>query len=150
MANAELGLEIKKVPKKIRRKKVEDLLEKLGLKEYGHKYPFELSGGQRQRVAIARALALDPQILLMDEPFSALDSLTREQMQNLILQLWREKEFTSVLVTHSIEEAVFLGEKIVILSEGPGRIIKIVENRRSGDKGFRNSPDFYNSVPNSI
>ena len=80
----------------------------------------------------------------MDEPFSALDSLTREQMQNLILQLWREKEFTSVLVTHSIEEAVFLGEKIVILSEGPGRIIKIVENRRSGDKGFRNSPDFYN------
>ena len=144
MANAELGLEIRKVPKQVRRAKVLSLLEKLGIKDYRENYPFELSGGQRQRVAIARALSLEPEILLMDEPFSALDSLTREQMQQLILELWQEKHFTYIMVTHSIEEAVFLGEKIVILSEGPGKIIKIVNNKASGDKSFRNSPDFYN------
>ena len=132
------------MPKQIRRAKILSLLERLGIKEYSEKYPFELSGGQRQRVAIARALSLEQEILLMDEPFSALDSLTREQMQKLILELWQEKHFTYILVTHSIEEAVFLGEKIVILSEGPGRIIRIVDNKQSGDKGFRNSPDFYN------
>ncbi|NLT95868.1 MAG: ABC transporter ATP-binding protein [Clostridia bacterium] len=143
LANAELGLEIRKIPKQVRRAKVLALLEKLGIKDYRDKYPFELSGGQRQRVAIARALSLEPEILLMDEPFSALDSLTREQMQELILELWHEKHFTYILVTHSIEEAVFLGEKIVILSEGPGKIVKIVDNKTSGDKDFRNSPDFY-------
>ena len=111
MANAELGLEIRKVPKQVRRAKVLSLLEKLGIKDYRENYPFELSGGQRQRVAIARALSLEPEILLMDEPFSALDSLTREQMQQLILELWQEKHFTYIMVTHSIEEAVFLGEK---------------------------------------
>jgi len=144
LANAQLGLEIKKMPKQASREKVLNLLEKLSIKEYASKYPFELSGGQRQRVAIARALALEPEILLMDEPFSALDSLTREQMQRLILELWQEKRFTFILVTHSIEEAVFLGEKIVILSEGPGRIVEVVANKNPGDKGFRNTPDFYN------
>lgn len=143
LANAELGLEIKKVPKEIRKEKVLALLNKLGLQDYYEKFPFELSGGQRQRVAIARALALEPEILLMDEPFSALDSLTREQMQKLIIELWQENHFTFILVTHSIEEAVFLGQKIVILSEGPGRIVQVLENKKSGEKDFRNSPDFY-------
>jgi len=144
MANAELGLEVRKVPKKSRKEKVNKLLEQLGIKEYASKYPFELSGGQRQRVAIARALALEPEILLMDEPFSALDSLTREQMQKLILYIWQQRQFTFVLVTHSIEEAVFLGEKIVILSEGPGKILEIVDNKNSAEKAFRDTLEFYN------
>lgn len=144
LGNALLGLEIKNTPKQKREKKVFNLLEKLGIREYAHKFPFELSGGQRQRVAIARALALEPEILLMDEPFSALDSLTREQMQKLILDLWQERHFTFILVTHSIEEAVFLGEKIVILSEGPGRIVEIVENKNLGDKKYRNTLEFFN------
>ncbi|KJS88112.1 MAG: ABC transporter ATP-binding protein [Peptococcaceae bacterium BICA1-8] len=144
MANAELGLEVRKAPQKERKEKVSNLLEQLGIKEYALKYPFELSGGQRQRVAIARALALEPEILLMDEPFSALDSLTREQMQKLILHIWQERQFTFVLVTHSIEEAVFLGEKIVILSEGPGKILEIVENKNPAEKAFRDTLKFYN------
>jgi len=144
LANAQLGLDIKKMTKQDSKEKVLNLLAKLGIKEYAHKYPFELSGGQRQRVAIARALALEPQILLMDEPFSALDALTREQMQRLILELWEERHFTFILVTHSIEEAVFLGEKIVILSEGPGRIVEVVDNKNPGSQEFRNTLQFYN------
>ncbi|MGI6225978.1 MAG: ABC transporter ATP-binding protein [Peptococcales bacterium] len=148
LANTSLGLEIKKVSKGESKKKALDILESLGISEYAYKYPFELSGGQRQRVAIARALAMEPEILLMDEPFSALDALTREEMQELILRLWQEKGFTFILVTHSIEEAVFLGEKIVILSESPGAIVEVVNNKSLSEKAFRNTLDFYQQCTN--
>ena len=143
LANAELSLAIRGVPKKIRRSKVEGILTALGLGENINKFPMQLSGGQRQRVAIARALAQDPQVLLMDEPFSALDALTRESLQEMVLELWQDRLLTMVLVTHSIEEAVYLGEKIVVLTKQPGRIKEIIDNRGSGVKEFRQSSDFY-------
>ena len=87
-----------------------------------NKYPHELSGGMRQRVAIARTLILHPRIILMDEPFGALDPHTRQQMQNLLMQLWRDVEATVFFVTHSIEEAVYLGDRVFIFSRGPGRL----------------------------
>ncbi|MFZ5942706.1 MAG: ABC transporter ATP-binding protein [Bacillota bacterium] len=141
--NAELGLMIRGVPKADRKQKVYSLLRSLGIEEHNHKYPAQLSGGQRQRVAITRALAQEPQILLMDEPFSALDALTREQLQELVLEIWRERLLTLVMVTHNIEEAVFLGGKIIILSSQPGRIIKIINNTASGVDAFRESKEFY-------
>lgn len=143
LENAELALTLRKVPKKIRRERVLNILSDLGLNKHLKKYPTQLSGGQAQRVAITRALALEPSFLLMDEPFSALDALTREQLQSLILRLWKEREMTLLLVTHSIEEAVYLGQKIVIMSSQPGKIIKIINNENSGDKLYRKSPEFY-------
>ncbi|MFQ5692711.1 MAG: ABC transporter ATP-binding protein, partial [Nitrospinota bacterium] len=103
--NAALGLRIRGVPSRERGRRVGAILEELGIAEVADRYPHQLSGGQRQRVAIARALALDPDLLIMDEPFSSLDALTREAHQNLLLSLWREKGVTLVLVSHSIEEA---------------------------------------------
>jgi len=144
MSNAELGLLIRKIPRERRRERVLHLLETLNIREQINKFPSQLSGGQQQRVAIARALAQEPQVLLMDEPFSALDALTREQLQNIMLNLWREKNLTYVLVTHSIEEAVFLGEKIVVLSAQPGRIVEIINNKNSGWDFYRKSQEFYN------
>lgn len=144
-ANAELGLLIKKTDKEKRQREVLNLLKKLGLAEHLDKYPSQLSGGQRQRVAIARALAQRPKLLLMDEPFSALDALTRERLQNTILELWRDKELTYILVTHSIEEAVFLGEKIIVLSPQPGKITKTIVNSKSGSDFYRKSQEFYDN-----
>lgn len=144
-ANAELGLLLKNVNKEKRQREVMSLLDRFGLIEHLDKYPTQLSGGQRQRVAIARALAQRPQILLMDEPFSALDALTREQLQNTILELWRDKELTYILVTHSIEEAVFLGEKIIVLSPQPGKITKTFVNSTSGSNLYRKTKEFYDN-----
>ncbi len=97
-------------------------LEAVGLGKHGGKYPHQLSGGQRQRVAIARTLAVRPRIILMDEPFGALDRVTRWEMQDLLVSLWRERETTVFLVTHDIAEAVFLGDRVYIFSRGPGTI----------------------------
>ncbi|MBC7335333.1 MAG: ATP-binding cassette domain-containing protein, partial [Clostridia bacterium] len=119
------------------------ILEELGLGEFLSSYPAQLSGGQRQRVAIARALALRPDILLMDEPFSALDALTREGLQELIRKIWQKQRLTMVLVTHSIEEAVYLGQKIVVLTPRPGRVVRVVENPEVGSAGFRHSEVFH-------
>jgi NitT/TauT family transport system ATP-binding protein len=102
-------------------------LEAVGLSAHATKYPHQLSGGQRQRVAIARTLALRPDIILMDEPFGALDRVTRWEMQDLLVALWREKETTVFLVTHDIPEAVFLSDRIYIVSQGPGTIVEEVE-----------------------
>jgi NitT/TauT family transport system ATP-binding protein len=106
-------------------------------------YPSQLSGGQRQRVAIARSLVTKPDLLLMDEPFSALDAMTREALQNLLLRIWKEREFTFLMVSHSIEEAVFLGRRIVVLSERPGHILKTLDNPGTGEESFRLSDEFH-------
>lgn len=121
---------------------VEQLMQRLGLLESRHKYPNQLSGGQKQRVAIARALSVTPRLLLMDEPFSALDALTREEMQELFLQLQEEWRVTTILVTHSLEEALFLGDQIIVLSKGPAHVLASFENPSAG---MRNNPDISRS-----
>ena len=113
--NAGIGLEIHGLPANDRRPLIDEMLGQLGLRELRHRYPRELSGGQQQRVALARTLLLDPRLLLLDEPFSSLDALSREELQDLLLDLLSRRSISTVLVTHSIEEAVYLGDSIGIL-----------------------------------
>ncbi len=116
-----------KLPKEEQRKRIESLLEMVGLdRKFWSYYPKELSGGMQQRVAIVRALALDPPLLLMDEPFGALDDLTRKSMQMLLLDIWSKTGKTVLMVTHSISEACFMSDRVVVLSHRPGRIVRIV------------------------
>lgn len=141
--NVALGLKIRKEDKEILSKKVEDIISKLGLEKHKHNYPSQLSGGQQQRVAIARALTVGPDLLLLDEPFSSLDAISREILQNILLQIHLEEKMSLLLVTHNIEEAVYLGQKIVIMEPSSGRIVHILENPHFGDKDFREKLDFY-------
>ena len=107
--------------------RAQQLLEMIGLKDFGHKRPHELSGGMQQRVSIARSLLHDPDILLMDEPFSALDALTRDEMSFELLRIWNERPKTVVFVTHSIQEALLLSDRIVVMSARPGRVADIID-----------------------
>ncbi|UZG44677.1 ABC transporter ATP-binding protein [Caldimonas thermodepolymerans] len=107
--------------------RAQELLQMIGLKDFGHKRPTELSGGMQQRVAIARSLLHDPDILLMDEPFSALDALTRDEMSFELLRIWGERPKTVVFVTHSIQEALLLSDRIVVMSARPGRVAEIID-----------------------
>ena len=141
--NAELGLKIRHFSSEERRERTEQALVQVGLQDFASSYPSELSGGMRQRLALARALALDVDLLLMDEPLSSLDALLREALQDTLLELWRTRGYTQVLVTHSIEEAVFLGRRIVVLGSRPGHVVAIVENPEMGELEYRQTPIFY-------
>ncbi len=124
--NIAFGLEIKKLSKPQINEKVGALLEMLNLQDFRERYPKDLSGGMRQRVAIARVLALDSPIMLMDEPFGALDSLTRRNLQDELLRIWTEFKKTIIFVTHSIEESIYLADRIVVMTYRPGKIKKQV------------------------
>lgn len=141
--NVLLGLKIKHSAPENEKSNIDYILEQLGLQELRFKYPGQLSGGQRQRVSIARSFVLKPDILLMDEPFSALDAITREETQELFFKVWKANTVTTVFVTHSIEEAVFIGKVIAVMSRSPGRITTILENPLSGLDDLRFSDVYY-------
>ncbi len=122
--NVAFGLQLAGMDKAERHAIARRLIRKVGLEGAEQRFIWQLSGGQRQRVGIARALAADPQLLLLDEPFGALDAFTREQMQTLLLTLWRDTGKQILLITHDIEEAVFLASELVLLSPGPGRVVE--------------------------
>ncbi|MGN6719665.1 MAG: ABC transporter ATP-binding protein [Candidatus Binatia bacterium] len=122
VSNVEFGLEIDGVPREERRARADKYLELVGLKGFENYYPHQISGGMQQRVGIARALSKKPEILLMDEPFGAVDAQTREQLQEELLKIWAQTETTVVFVTHSIDEAIYLSDRVVVMQARPGRI----------------------------
>ena len=124
--NIILGVKIKGQPRE--EEYYDYILKQLGIDQLLDRYPKELSGGQQQRVAIARAFLLKPDILLMDEPFSALDAISREELQELFLKIWQEHNVTTVFITHSVDEALYLGSKIVVFSDAPGKILGVFDN----------------------
>jgi ABC-type nitrate/sulfonate/bicarbonate transport system ATPase subunit len=146
--NVELGLRIRQfyglgvldLPAKER---VMFWLDRLGIAALRDKYPGQISGGQRQRAAIARTLVVQPDVLLMDEPFSSLDALTREDLQNVVMELQQEMDITTVMVTHNIEEAVLLGRQILVLGQPPTRVPLVVNNACEDVTAFRQAPEFY-------
>lgn len=137
--NIMLGLTIKH---KSRAKLPQNLITSLRLDKLLERYPKELSGGQQQRVSLARAFALNADLLLMDEPFSALDAITREEMQDVFINLWQKQNVTTVLVTHYVEEALYLGQKIVVMTNSPGKIYKTIDNPLFADRNFRERIQF--------
>lgn len=146
--NIGFGPMMKGTPKTEVDRTVKHLLETVGLKDFADKAIYELSGGMQQRVALARCLANDPDVILMDEPLGALDALTREKMQSLVLKLWKETGKTIILITHSVEEALFLGEKLFVMAPRPGRIKKQYElpfaeaGLTQNPREIKASPDF--------
>ena len=125
---------------------VEDLLYELDLHSHRNSFPSQLSGGQKRKLGLARALAVDPEILLMDEPFVSLDEFTRESLQDKVLKLWQGRDLTMLLVTHDIEEVAFIGRKIAILSQAPASVKNYIENENMGTVEFRRSEEFYRVV----
>lgn len=146
--NITLPLEIMKVDKKEQERRADKLLELVGLSKFKDKYPWQLSGGMQQRVAIARALAMEPEILLMDEPFSALDEFSRERLNEELLSIWSKVRNTVVFVTHSIPEAIFLSDRVFVLSPHPGRLSKVIDIPlpRPRTPEMRESPEFYEMI----
>lgn len=142
--NVEAGLEIRGIKRAQRREEAERFLRLVGLLAFADHYPHQLSGGMRQRVAIARALAYGPEILLMDEPFGALDAQTRETLQQELLGIWEQSAKTVVFVTHSIDEAIFLSDRVAVLGRGPGRVKETIDIDlpRPRDAALRHSPAF--------
>ncbi|RCW48726.1 MULTISPECIES: ABC transporter ATP-binding protein [unclassified Halanaerobium] len=139
--NIALGLKVRGEDPKVIETKVNKILNKLDIEGLEQKYPAQLSGGQKQRVAIGRSLALSSDLLLMDEPSSSLDEISKEKLQNLILKLYKENQLTLVIVTHNIAEAVFLGQKIVVMKDSG--IKDILDNPYFGDESLRYKMDFY-------
>jgi taurine transport system ATP-binding protein len=146
--NVGFGPRMKGMPKAEMQEIVDHLLDTVGLKDFKEKAVYELSGGMQQRVALARCLANDPDVILMDEPLGALDALTREKMQGLVLRLWKETGKTIVLITHSVEEALLLGERLVVMAPRPGRIhreyrLPFAEMGAGQDlRGIKKHPEF--------
>ncbi len=145
LENVTYGLELRKVPKEERLAAGREWLQRLGLEMHADKWPLLLSGGMRQRVGFARAIVVEPEILLMDEPFSALDALTAKQLRADVMGIWEKRRMTVVMVTHLIEEAVELADKIIVLSPRPGKIERIVEVKLPRPRKTR-STDFYRYV----
>jgi NitT/TauT family transport system ATP-binding protein len=139
--NVLLPIEIKHWDKSEYRGRAETLLEKVGLGGFGKKYPSELSGGMRQRVAICRALIQQPGLLLMDEPFGALDALTREQMGYDVLKMWRDIGNTVLFITHSIDEAVFLADRVLVMSPRPGEVVRDIHVELERPRGSATHSD---------
>ncbi|BFU41794.1 ABC transporter ATP-binding protein [Krasilnikovia sp. MM14-A1004] len=144
-SNVEFGLEAKRVPRRERAARAREYLDLVGLSGFHDRYPHELSGGMKQRVAIARSLAFDPDVLLMDEPFAALDAQTRDGLQDELLRIWEKTGKTIVFITHGIEEAVYLGQRVAVMTSRPGRIKQIVDvplTARSATEDLRSDPAF--------
>jgi NitT/TauT family transport system ATP-binding protein len=143
--NVEFGLEAKGVPSRERAERARRFLHMVGLAEFHDRYPHELSGGMKQRVAIARSLAYDPDVLLMDEPFAALDAQTREILQGELLRIWEESGKTIVFITHGIDEAVYLGQRVAVMTSRPGRIKQVIDiplESRSREEDPWATPEF--------
>ena len=149
--NVELGLELKGVAARERKKQTADLIKLVGLKGFAQHYPHELSGGMKQRVGLARALATEPEVLLMDEPFAALDAQTRDLMQTELLQIWERTQKTVLFVTHSIEEAAYLSDRVIVMTARPGRTKDVLRIglSRPRDYEMRLTPEF-NEIKLSI
>jgi NitT/TauT family transport system ATP-binding protein len=143
--NVAFGLEVRRYAKGAAGRIVQDLIELVGLTGFERAFPHQLSGGMRQRVNLARALAVDPDVLLMDEPFSSLDMQTREYMQLELLRIWSHKRKTVLFVTHQIEEAVFLADRVLLMSPRPGRIQRdvAVPLARPREGRLRHTPEFH-------
>ena len=144
--NVAFGLKLRGVPRSERIAKAAEWVKKVGLEGSENKFPSELSGGMQQRVAIAATLILQPRILLMDEPFGALDPGIRLRMQELLIQLWNEQQSTVFLVTHSVEEAVYLGDRVFLMAPNPGRLVEIIKVPRPQEppEEYRRKPEFIN------
>jgi NitT/TauT family transport system ATP-binding protein len=145
LQNVMLPLEIMKIPRKQRAARAREVLEAVGLSDSVRKFPWQLSGGMQQRVSIARALSFSPKLLLMDEPFGALDEITRDNLNLHLAQLWSKSNLTVIFVTHSIPEAVFLSSRIAVMSAHPGRIAEIIDCGlpRRRDLALRDTPRFH-------
>ncbi len=137
--NVELGLEAKKVPKNERKEIAKKYIEMVGLSKFAQAHPKQLSGGMQQRVAIARAFAVNPDIVFMDEPFGALDAITRMKLQDDVLKISKDENKTIIFVTHDIEEAVYLSDRIVVMTPNPGKIKKIIDVKLSRYRERTNS-----------
>ncbi|MFD7324072.1 ABC transporter ATP-binding protein [Streptomyces sp. NPDC059875] len=145
LGNVEFGLEATGVPRRERAARAREFLDLVGLSGFENRHPHELSGGMRQRVAIARSLAYDPDVLLMDEPFAALDAQTRESLQDELLRIWQRTGKTVVFITHSIDEAVYLGQRVAVMTSRPGRIKQVVPvalDSRTSTEDIRSTPEF--------
>ena len=140
-ANILLGANLQKL--KIPEKRLSEFKNVLGIEGLDHLYPHQLSGGQRQRVALARALILRPALLLLDEPFAAIDAITRERLQDRLLSVFIQRQFSFIIVTHNIEEAIFLGKRILILDNSSSGVSTIMENPGVGDPHYRTKPAFF-------
>jgi NitT/TauT family transport system ATP-binding protein len=127
LANVEFSLELRQLPKDERTKTARDYLHRVGLADFENHYPHELSGGMQQRAGLARALAVNPMILLMDEPFGAVDAQTRQLLQEELLQLWQRERKTVIFVTHSMDEAVYLSDRVVVMTPRPGRVAEVLD-----------------------